>query len=426
MADPVSFLDQAQRLGMAFAIGFLVGIERGWKQRSSQDGTRVAGVRTFAASGLLGGLCGLLSPIAPGVAMAIALAFAGGFILFHLGRSADGDHSVTSAVAGLAVFSLGAFAVLDDPRLAAAAGVSLAALLAFKQGLHDFLSELTWPEIRSALLILVAAFVVLPFLPAGAIDPWGLIEPQTLLLLTIVLAVASFGGYLALRVLGARTGVIASALLGGLVSSTAVTFDLAGRVRRRELDASTAAAGASLAAASSIARVGAIAAFLSWNLFLRLWVPLGAAFVALTLVSLLIGVRWAPTRSPSSFEGVRSPLSIRSVGWFALVLSCLTILAGLASRTWGSTGLRVFAVTAGLADVDAVVLSIGRLPLDVRTAQVAAESVALALVSNQAFKSVAAFVVGGPALAMRFTLTVSVAIAVAAAGFVGTSMLFAT
>ena len=149
--------------------------------------------------------------------------------------------------------SAGAEAPHAFGRVAAAAGVSLAALLAFKQGLHDFLSELTWPEIRSALLILVAAFVVLPLLPAGAIDPCGLIEPQTLLLLTIVLAVASFGGYLALRVLGARSGVIASALLGGLVSSTAVTFDLAGRVRRRELDASTAAAGASLAAASSAA-----------------------------------------------------------------------------------------------------------------------------------------------------------------------------
>lgn len=423
MADPAIFLDQAQRLGMAFAVGFLVGIERGWKQRGSQDGARVAGVRTFAASGLLGGLAGLLTPLAPGVAMAIALAFAGGFILFHLGRSAEGDYSATSAVAGLAVFSLGVFAVLGDPRLAAAAGVTLAALLAFKQGLHDFLSELTWPEIRSALLILVAAFVVLPFLPTGAVDPWGLVEPQTLLLITITLAVASFAGYVALRMFGARAGVIAGSLLGGLVSSTAVTFDLAGRVHRRELGASTAAACASLATASSLARVGAIVALLSWELFLRLWVPLGVAIAALTVVSLLAGARQPPAGSQRTFEGVRSPLDIRSVGWFALVLSGLTILAGLASQTWGAAGLRAFAITGGFADVDAVVLAIGRLPLEIRTAPVAAESVALGLVSNQIFKSVAALIVGGPRFAVRVLLAVVIAISAAAAGFAGAAML---
>src|SRR5690606_3838488 len=114
-------------------------------------------------------------------------------------------------------------AIIGDQMLAAAAAVTLTTILAFKQGLHSWLNRLTWAEIRSALLILAATFIVLPLLPEGPLDPWGLFDLRALWLVTIAVAAASFVGYVALRILGDSKGPIVSALAGGLVSSTAVT-----------------------------------------------------------------------------------------------------------------------------------------------------------------------------------------------------------
>lgn len=234
MLEAGVLLEQGQRLGLALAIGFLAGVERGWKQCTEREGERAAGLRTFVLVRLLGGVTALLAPIAGGgLAAALAFAFCIAFIIFQMRQAADeNDNSATSTVAGLTIFGLGAYAVLGDAPLAAAAAVVVTAILAFKQGLHAWLLSLTWSEIRSALLILVATFIVLPLLPNGPIDPWDLLDLRSLWLITIAVAAASFCGYVALRILGDRKGLAVSALMGGLVSSTAVTLDLARRARQ--------------------------------------------------------------------------------------------------------------------------------------------------------------------------------------------------
>lgn len=297
MADAASFLETAQRLGLSLAIGFLVGVERGWKQRAEREGERAAGLRTFALTGLLGGVTALLSPLAGGgVSTALALAFCLTFILFQVIQAGEEkDNSATSSIAGLSVFALGGCAMLGDQVLAAGAAVSVTAILAFKQGLHSWLRSLQWSEIRSALLILAATFIVLPLLPSGPLDPWGLIDPRALWLITIAVAGASFCGYAALRVLGERTGPLVSALAGGLVSSTAVTLDLARRVHRQEISAASAATGAALATLVSLARVAVLAAAMSVELIGCLWPVLAAASFALA-ASAAIMIAMAPAR----------------------------------------------------------------------------------------------------------------------------------
>lgn len=408
MPDPI-LLEHAQRLGLALAIGFLVGVERGWKQRAEDDGQRVAGIRTFALAGLLGGLCGLLAAPATGVAVVLAAAFAGVFVLFHYRGAAKNDNSATSAVAGLVVFGLGAYAVLGDALLAAAAGVAVTLLLAFKQPLHGWLTRLSWVEIRSALTILAATFIVLPFLPGGFIDPWGLLDVRALWLLTIVIACASFGGYVALRVLGHGVGLAVSALIGGLVSSTAVTLDLARRARAGEVDNTHAAASAALATATSVARVGVITAAVSPDLFLRLLPALAAAGAVLVL-SLIAAIRQRSGETADDrFRALRSPLDIVSVLRFAGVLAVLLVAANLAVRTFGQAGLTVFAATAGLADVDAVVLSVANLLPQQLGLEPAANAILIALASNQVFKLAAAAILGSRGFVVRLTLIMGLA-----------------
>ena len=41
-------------LGVALALGLLIGVERGWRERAAAEGGRIAGIRTYGLIGLLG------------------------------------------------------------------------------------------------------------------------------------------------------------------------------------------------------------------------------------------------------------------------------------------------------------------------------------------------------------------------------------
>ncbi|MET0182286.1 MAG: MgtC/SapB family protein, partial [Caulobacterales bacterium] len=189
-----------QRLGVALAIGFLIGVERGWKQRREQDGERVAGLRTYTLIGLLGGISGRVGILFDvTVLAALAIVFGGAWVYFKaLETKRDRDLSVTGLVAGLLVFALGVYAQRGEIEIAAAAGVLLAGVLAFKDAAHSWLQLLRWEELRSALYIFAATFIALPLLPNTAIDPYGAIVPREIWLLTIVIASVSFVGYVSL------------------------------------------------------------------------------------------------------------------------------------------------------------------------------------------------------------------------------------
>ncbi|HJS79264.1 MAG TPA: MgtC/SapB family protein, partial [Vitreimonas sp.] len=173
MPDP-ALLDLFQRLGLALGIGFLVGVEREWKHRDAPEGERAAGVRTHAIIGLMGGVAAAMLPAIGHLGFAaLTLGFAAATIVFKVRESQiDQDISVTGTIAALLVFALGAYSVVGSVIIAAAAGVALAGLLAFKQAIHGWVDKITWKELQSALLILAATAIALPLLPARTIDIW--------------------------------------------------------------------------------------------------------------------------------------------------------------------------------------------------------------------------------------------------------------
>lgn len=146
------------RLGLALAIGLLVGLERGWQERDAPDRSRTAGIRTFGISGLLGGVLAALASALGSVSVLVGgfIAFAAIFAWYKAREAAhDEDFSVTSVIAGLGVFALGALSVAGDYRAAAAGGAALAAILASREVLHGLLKRLTWVELRPALILAV-------------------------------------------------------------------------------------------------------------------------------------------------------------------------------------------------------------------------------------------------------------------------------
>ena len=245
------------KLGLALAIGLLVGLERGWREREAPAGSRTAGIRTYGLSGLLGGVFAALAQAFNDASVFLAgfLGFALAFAWFQ-SREAEHDQSfsVTGVVAALSVFALGGLAVAGDYRAASAGGAALAAVLASREVLHGLLRRITWIELRSALMLAVMTAIGLPLLPDHPIDPWGGFNPREVWFFTVLTAAISYLGYIAVKILGSAKGLLVSGLAGALVSSTAVTVAFA-RTAKAGGNPRPLSGAAALAAMVSVLRV---------------------------------------------------------------------------------------------------------------------------------------------------------------------------
>ncbi len=358
----MDLLDSLPRFAVALGIGLLIGLERGWHTREMEPGTRAAGIRTFTISSLLGAAAGALARAITDVGFflgATLVAFAAVIILFSWGESrTTGRNSATTVIAALLTFSLGAFSVLGDMRIAAAAAVVTAGILAAREDIHSWVARITWPELRWALVWLAMTFIVLPVIPDDPIGPFGGVNPRQIWLIAIALVGVSFLGYVGVRVFGARQGILLSSAAGGLVSSTAVTVTNARRAANEEAPAGVLAAGVAIASGISFVRVIVIVAALQPAL---LWL-IAPALLA-TLVAGVAGflplqgqARRTKPATPTTF---RNPFAFWSVIAFAIFLGFVVVAARIVGERVGATGVILSAAIAGFADVDAVGVLIG-------------------------------------------------------------------
>lgn len=390
-------LDLLQRLAMGLGLGFLVGVERGFRHRDTPEGSRAAGLRTHAVIGLLGGVSGALLPtIGPIGFAALTLAFAAALIVFKVRESlVDNDLSVTGTLAALLLYALAAYAMSGDLRVVAASGVALVALLALKEALHTWLDKLTAQELRSALLILAATAIVLPVLPDRAIDPLGVLNPRELWVLTIFVAGASFAGYVAVRLLWPNVGVLAGAASGALVSSTVVTAELGRRVRAAQTSAATAAAGAALAGAVSVTRIGFFVAAAASAALPRVAPAVGAAALAFLAGAWVLNRLATDGDRPDAPRALGNPLDLAAVLRFALLLGLVTAIGRLAANEFGEAGFLSFAAAAGFVDVDTVAMAVASLVRSGLQPATAAHAILIAVLVNTLAKALIGGMAGG-------------------------------
>ena len=406
-----------ERLGLALAIGLLIGLERGWRERDAQSGARTAGIRTFTLIGALGGIWGAMTPVLGPVPLAAAgFGFAVAFAFFEWRElEAKGEFSITSTVAGYIAFALGAYAVLGDQVVAAALGVTVVTLLAARAPLHRFVERLSWPELRSAILLLGMTFVGLPFLPNRTLDPWDAFNPYELWLITVVLAAIGFAGYVAVRLLGERLGLLVSSVAGSFVSSTTVTVTnarLAAHSPPEKLP--FLALTICIAWITSILRMSALGIGINQVLFEPLLVPVAGAIVVLALGALYFYFTSAPDHA-SAEASFQNPLDLKFVLSLGALIAFIAIAAKAASEAFGQAGLLAVAGLSGFADVDPVTVSSARLAGSSITPDHAAEAILLAAGANLVTK-MSAIWIGGRRFAVPLTAVGILAILTGAAG----------
>ena len=293
----MEFQDLILRFAVALAIGLLVGLERGWRTREETSGSRAAGIRTFAISGLLGGVLGALAIAMGGAAAAGGIVIGIGFAAYAAviaafcldENRADKTYSATTAIAAMATFALGAYTLVGDVRVGAAGAVAVALVLAMRESLHGWVANITWPELRSALVLLAMTVIALPIVPDAAIGPYDNVNPREIWLIAIVLAGVSFAGYVAVKYLGTTHGTLLAGAAGGLVSSTAVTITNARRASGDTRSSRILAAGVALASGVMFLRVLVITAVLNASLIALLAPTLLIAALAAVAYALIAG-----------------------------------------------------------------------------------------------------------------------------------------
>jgi len=401
-------------LAVSLAIGLVVGVERGWRERREAQGSRTAGIRTYALLGLLGGVCAALAEAlaSPALLIAAGVATTALFSAFKYREMVrDEDYSITGLVAAMLVFALGALAVVGDTAVAAAGAIATAGLLAAREGLHRIVRHLTWPELRSALVLLAMTVIVLPLLPDRALDPYGALNPRQLWLFMVLTATISYAGYVAVKVAGPEKGIVFSALGGALVSSTAVAIAFARRSAAGEPGA-LLAGGAALAAMVSVLRVMVICAVVAPTLLVSLGPPGVAGAAAFGIAGLLM------LRDPQKPRGepvVGNPFDLAPLAAFAAMFGTVSAVSGVLLKLVGPGSLYLVSAVAGLVDVDVPSLNAARLAGSGLSVEGASLCILIALGMNALSRVGFAAVAGTGAFALRLGLATAGALGAAGA-----------
>jgi uncharacterized membrane protein (DUF4010 family) len=276
--------------------------------------------------------------------------------------------------------------------VAGAAAVAMTAILASRESLHGLMARITWPELRSALVLLSMTFLVMPMVPNEQIALLGGLNPAKIWRFAILLAAISYLGYLVVRLMGPERGLLFSGAAGGLVSSTAVTIANA-RVAAEGGAALVLAAGALMAGAVSCLRTIGIVAFIAPAVVGFLLAPLGIVALGMALGGFVLVRRTGADGAPA--RALDNPFELSAVLKIALLLAAVALISKLAAEKLGPEAVLAVAAITGLADVDAVALSVPLLAPATISLEFAAQAVLMAVGVNISAKAGYALALGG-------------------------------
>jgi uncharacterized membrane protein (DUF4010 family) len=396
-----------QQLGIALGLGLLVGLQR------ESAASPLAGVRTFPLVTVLGTVCGLLSQafggwiLAAGIIALVVIIYVGKIIEMSKGHP---DQGITTEVALLLMFAVGAYLIVGDRAAAIAIGGGAAVLLHFKGELHGFVAKLGANDLKAVMQFALISLVILPVLPNRTYGPFAVLNPRNIWWMVVLIVGINLGGYIAYKFLGQRAGITLGGVLGGLISSTATTVSYAKRA---------AAAPGGIGPAAIVIMIASTVVFARLLLEIATVAPafLPTAAPWLTALLLLSAVSsfalWF--RSDKNHEEMpeqENPSELKSALVFGLIYAVVLFVVAAVKELYGSRGLYAVAALSGLTDVDAITLSTAQL---VNAGRLNADDgwklIVVAAISNLIFKAGAVAALGRRKLFVRILPAYGIVIA---------------
>jgi uncharacterized membrane protein (DUF4010 family) len=397
-----------QRLGIALGLGLLVGLQR------ERAGSRLAGFRTFPLVTVLGALCALLGEQFGGWVVGIGLAALA--IVIVVGnlpvlKTDEEPQGVTTEVAMLVMFLVGASVVAGHAAIAIAVGGSVAVLLHLKPQMHALAAKIGDQDFKAIMQFALISLVILPVLPNRAYGPFQVWNPFKIWLMVVLIVGISLGGYVIYKFVGPRAGLIANGILGGLISSTATTVSIARRSKHSPPTSGQAAFVILAASAIVFVRVAVLVGVTAPTFLRTAGGPLAGMFVT---TAALGWWNWRRVRGETAaLLEQENPSELKPAILFALLYAGVLLAVGAVRQFFGEGGLYAVALLSGLTDMDAITLSIAQL---VHSEQIAPDTgwrlILVAAMSNLVFKTGIVAVLGDRQLLGRIAVSFCVAVAV--------------
>lgn len=350
-------VEDGWRLAVALGIGLLLGAERE-RRKGEGPGRGAAGIRTFALVALLGGIA---MAVGGGAVLAVALAFVAGAVLAAYVLGDRTDPGLTTEVAVLVAFLLGALAQ-EEPQLAAGLAVAVAALLAAREGLHRLVSQaLTEREVHDGLLFLGAALVVLPLAPNERLGPYGVFNPFVVWRLVVIVMAIGGAGYVAVRLLGARVGLPLSGLAAGFVSSSATIAAMGARARSTPALRTPAVAAAVLSSVATVVQMVVVVGATDRETLEALLPAMALAGVGAGGYGAIFALRALRDRDADAHDPGGRAFDLRSALLFAGTVTGVLLVSAALNDWLGSRGVLAAAGAAGFADTHAAAIGVASL-----------------------------------------------------------------
>lgn len=369
-------------LGAGLASGLMMGIERGWRLRRERSGTRVAGVRTFTLLGIAGALSTVLGTLIHPLMTVAIIAAASAILAIGFGRD-RGRRDATSAVAAVLALGLGGLAGAGQPALAVAASALVTLVLATRTQSHRFIDRLNRTDVQAFARYAVIAAAVLPFLPNRPVGPLGAWNPFQLWLVVVLVTGFSFLGYIANRTIGERRGVLATALIGGAYSSTAVTASFGERLGAGE--EGPLGAGILIASAVMYVRVIVLVAVLSPSTLFAFLAVTGPATLVGIAIAAVAWFRAVPVQGKTGALG-HNPIELLPAFGFVAIVAAGAVATRWAQQGFGQSGIAVSLFVTGTFDVDAAIVTLSGLGAGAIDRTLAAIAIAGTIVANMLLK----------------------------------------
>jgi uncharacterized membrane protein (DUF4010 family) len=396
------------RFGVALFIGLLVGLQReySYDEEDKPHQKTFAGVRTFTLMALAGCTAAYVAQLleSPWVFIGIVAVLGGLVGIAYFVSASRGETGITTEVAAVFIILVGALAFWDEMALAVALGVVTTALLSLKGELHRFAERISREDILATLKFAVITAIVLPVLPNQSFwpAPFDVLNPYKIGLMVVLISGISFLGYVLVKVVGSQRGVGLTGLLGGLVSSTAVTLSFSQRSQKDVQLAKPFALAITIAWTVMFARVLVVVGALSLPLLQVVWLPITAAGLA----GLAYGayLYFAPHVDEEAEEvSVTNPFELGPAVTFGLLYGVILLVSRAAQLYFGDTGVYISSILSGLADVDAITLSMAELSgQGALTLETAARAITFAAMSNTVVKGSIVLSSGSPSLRRAF------------------------
>lgn len=379
---------------LSLFLGFLLGLQREMHTIYSHKTQDFGGARTFSMIALFGFLSSWLTAFLPNFFL-IAAAVIGLLLIaaYTVNSISSPEKGSTTEFAALITFIIGAMLNFTSPIFPVFIAIIILFILNLKDTIQEYQQAISKQDLGAAILFLLMTFVILPILPDRAIDPMGLVNLHRIWIMVVLVAGISFFGYIAIRLFGSTFGIGIAGLFGGLVSSTAVAMSMARRVHENGFLVKNLALAITLASSIMLIRAG-----------FEIWVinpPLIAPLILPILIGSLCGYGYiailffTSTREhiPQNIQ-FKNPFDLKEALIMGAVFGATLSFIALANRYIGDMGVYTVAMLAGIADVDAIVLSLSSLAKNGLSSTTAHYAILIAILANTVAKAALVFFLG--------------------------------